>query len=117
MGNYRDLDVWKASQVLAVVTYRLTDHFPSTERFGLTSQMRRAAVSVVSNIAEGTGRGTDAQLANFLHIARGSLRELESQGLLAVELGFSTAEGIAELLDACRKAGRLLHGLLRAIGE
>jgi four helix bundle protein len=116
MGNYRDLEAWKASQSLAVITYRLTSHFPSAERFGLTAQMRRAAVSIVSNIAEGAGRGTDAQLANFLRIARGSLRELESQGLLSIELGLCTAEAMADLLDANERVGKLLHGLIRAIG-
>lgn len=66
MGDYRDLDAWKASQDLAVLTYQVTERFPSAERFGLTAQMRRAAVSVVSNIAEGAGRGTDTQFAHFL---------------------------------------------------
>jgi four helix bundle protein len=115
MGNYRDLAAWTASQSLAVTTYRLTDRFPPAERFGLTSQMRRAAVSVMSNIAEGAGRGTDTQFANFLRIARGSLYELESQALLAIQLGFSEGEGLTELLDHGRKTGRLLHGLLRSI--
>jgi four helix bundle protein len=115
MGDYRDLEAWKASQALAILTYRLTEHFPQSERFGLVSQMRRAAVSVVSNIAEGAGRGTDAQLANFLRIARGSVHELEAQALLAVDLGFTKGEGIEEFLDACHKAGRLIHGLLKAI--
>ncbi|HET8633755.1 MAG TPA: four helix bundle protein [Gemmatimonadales bacterium] len=116
MGNYRDLEVWKAGQTLAAITYRVTSQFPSAERFGLTAQMRRAAVSIVSNIAEGAGRGTDAQLANFLRIARGSLRELECQSLLSVELGLSTAEAMADLLDANERVGKLLHGLIRAVG-
>jgi len=115
MGNYRDLDAWKASKALAVATYRVTDRFPSAERFGLTAQVRRAAVSVMSNIAEGTGRGTDAQFAAFLRIARGSLHELESQGLLAVELGFSSTVASEELLSASRQTARLLHGLLRSV--
>jgi four helix bundle protein len=115
MGDYRNLDAWKASQDLAVITYRVTDRFPPAERFGLTSQMRRAAVSVVSNIAEGAGRGTDTQFANFLRIARGSLYELETQGLLAVRLGLCGSGGVTELLDSGRHTGRLLHGLLKAI--
>jgi four helix bundle protein len=115
MGDYRDLDAWKASQDLAVITYQVTDRFPSAERFGLTSQMRRAAVSVGSNIAEGAGRGTDTQFANFLRIARGSLYELETQGLLAVRLGLGRPEGVQQLLDSGRRTGRLLHGLLKAI--
>jgi four helix bundle protein len=115
MGDYRDLEAWKASQALAVAVYRLTNHFPPAERFGLVSQMRRAAVSVVSNIAEGSGRGTDAHLANFLRIARGSVHELEAQVLLSVELGFITNDDIAECLEASRKAGRLIHGLLGSV--
>ena len=116
MGNYRDLQAWKASQALAVITYRVTSKFPSAERFGLTAQMRRAAVSIASNIAEGAGRGSDAQLANFLHIARGSLRELECQSLLSVELGLTTADAMSDLLEANEKVGKLLHGLIRAVG-
>jgi four helix bundle protein len=112
MGDYRDLEAWKSSQALAVAVCRLTNHFPSAERFGLVSQMRRAAVSVVSNIAEGCGRGTDAQLANFLRIARGSVHEVEAQALLAVELGFVQSADIADCLDASRKTGGLIYGLL-----
>ena len=115
MGNYRDLDAWQASRVLAVLTYKVTEQFPHAERYGLTAQMRRAAVSVMSNIAEGTGRGTDTQLAAFLRIARGSLHELENQGSLAVELGFSTTVASEDLLSGSSHTARLLHGLLRPV--
>ncbi|HET7603917.1 MAG TPA: four helix bundle protein [Gemmatimonadales bacterium] len=115
MGKFQDLDVWKSSQELAVTTYRLTATFPAQERYGLTAQMRRAAVSVVSNIAEGTGRGTDAQFAAFLRIARGSLHELECQALLASELGFSDSGNMNELVERSHSTGRLLQGLLRSL--
>lgn len=117
MTDYRRLDAWKSSQTLAVSIYRLTDRFPPRERFGLATQMRRAAVSVMSNIAEGAGRGTDKQFTAFLRIARGSLHEVESQCLLAHELGFSSAEATNDTLDVISRTGRLLHGLLRTLSQ
>jgi four helix bundle protein len=115
MGNYHTLDVWKASRTLAVCTYKATSRFPHEERFGLASQMRRAAVSVMSNIAEGAGRGSDAQLRTFLYIARGSLYELESQCFLAKELGFGSAAIWEEMIDAISQTAKPLQGLLKAI--
>lgn len=115
MGNFRNLKAWKASQELAVLTYQATDCFPAAERFGLTAQMRRAAVSIMSNIAEGTGHGTDAQFANFLRIARGSLHELESQGLLAIELALCPETALEQLLTGVQRTARLLHGLMRSL--
>lgn len=115
MGNYHTLDVWKASRTLAVCTYTATSRFPHEERFGLASQMRRAAVSVMSNIAEGAGRGSDAQLRTFLYIARGSLYELESQCFLAKELGFGSAAIWEEMIDAISQTAKPLQGLLKAI--
>lgn len=115
MGNYRDLGARKSSQELAVAIYQFTDRFPASERFGLTSQMRRAAVSVMSNIAEGAGRGTDAQFASFLRISRGSLHELESQCLLTAELGFSSVGAVDEILKVSDRTGRMLYGLLQSL--
>jgi four helix bundle protein len=115
MGGYRDLEAWKSSQELAVAIYRLTARFPAAERFGLTAQMRRAAVSVMSNIAEGAGRGTDAQFASFLRISRGSLHELESQCHLATELGFCLADGAEALLKVSDRTGRLIYRLLESV--
>ncbi|MGH7508809.1 MAG: four helix bundle protein [Gemmatimonadales bacterium] len=87
MGNFRELVVWRRAQDLALAVYRSTSSFPKEERYGLSAQMRRAAVSVSSNIAEGCGRQGDRGLARFLQIARGSVRELECQLLLSCELG------------------------------
>jgi four helix bundle protein len=115
MGNYRDLDAWQASRTLAVLTYRATEQFPSAERYGLTAQMRRAAVSIMSNIAEGAGRASDTQFRPFLQIARGSLHELEAQAILASELEFGSEGSLAELAEATRHTARLLHGLLRSL--
>jgi four helix bundle protein len=115
MGNYRDLNVWQASRALASMTYRLTETFPAAERYGLTAQMRRAAVSIMSNIAEGAGRASDTQLRPFLQIARGSLHELECQTILANDLGLMTESQLAELNEGLRHAARPLQGLLRSL--
>ena len=82
--NHKDLDVWKKSMDLVELIYGLTSQFPSDERFGLVSQMRRAAVSIPSNISEGAARKGDKELIQFLMIAIGSLSELETQYLLSV---------------------------------
>jgi four helix bundle protein len=113
MGNYRDLEAWRVSRALANATYRLTEAFPATERYGLAAQMRRAGVSIMSNIAEGAGRGSDAQFVQLVRIARGSLRELESQRLLAEDLGLVGQPALKEIDDLLLQQGRLLHALLR----
>lgn len=86
--NFYNLEIWKRSRALVKTIYEQTRQFPSEERFGLTSQIRRAAVSVPSNIAEGCGRGTDKQFAQFLDISIGSICELETQVYLAYDLSF-----------------------------
>jgi len=77
--SYRDMLVWQESRKLATLIYRLTDNFPSSEQFGITNQMRRAVVSVPSNIAEGFGRASSKEKAQFYYISKGSLSELETQ--------------------------------------
>ena len=86
--NHKELDVWKKSMDLVVKVYQLTQLFPESEKYGLTSQMRRAAVSVPSNIAEGAARKGNKEFIQFLYIAIGSLSELETQYLIAVRLSF-----------------------------
>ncbi len=86
--DHKDLDVWKKSMDLVETIYKLTQAFPEAEKFGLTSQMRRCAVSIPSNIAEGAARKGDKELIHFLHVALGSLSELETQYLIAVRLAF-----------------------------
>jgi four helix bundle protein len=108
MGNYGDLDAWQASRSLAVVTYRITERFPTAERYGLTAQMRRAAVSIMSNIAEGASRASDTQFRPFLQIARGSLHELECQAILAGDLVLASDDQLTELMEALRRAARAL---------
>jgi four helix bundle protein len=107
--------VWRKAKALAVDVYRATDRFPKHEIFGLTSQMRRAAVSVASNIAEGQGRGTKPDFAKFLCIARGSLLELETQLEIAVELGMGNADELRKLSEDCYKTLGLFNRLLNAM--
>jgi len=95
--DHKDLDVWKKSMDLVVNVYQITQSFPDTEKYGLTSQMRRSAVSIPSNIAEGASRKGDKELIQFLYISIGSLSELETQYLIAIRLGFITKTNDFEL--------------------
>lgn len=90
--NYKELLIWKRSKDLCIEIYKLTDEIPDREKFGLCSQIRRAAVSVPSNIAEGCGRSTNPQLKQFLNIAYGSLAELETQIIIAEELKYTNED-------------------------
>ncbi len=113
--NYRNLIAWQKAMDLAESLYKTTQEMPREELYGLTSQMRRAAVSVPSNIAEGQGRGTDGQFLHMLSISYGSLRELETQVILANRLRF-LADGVCEpLLEQCSEVGRLLNGLMKSM--
>jgi four helix bundle protein len=112
--NYRDLVAWQRSMDL-VETYRATGAFPRDERFGLTTQMRRAAVSVPCNIAEGQGRAAPRDFVRFLNMAHGSVRELETQVLLAERLTFLESDRAADLLTRLAEVGRLLNGLMNSL--
>jgi four helix bundle protein len=113
--QFRDLLVWQRSMRLAEEIYSVTRAFPKEEMFGLASQMRRAAVSVPSNIAEGQGRDSEKSFALFLSQARGSLHELETQLELARNLGMISQETAARLLEAASEITRMLHGLRSAL--
>ncbi len=97
--NFLNLEVWKRSRALVKDIYQATETFPSEEKFGLISQLRRSAVSVPSNIAEGCGRGTTPQFVHFLDIAIGSLCELETQIYLSYDLAFIKKEVMTNLLE------------------
>jgi len=116
-GGYQDLRVWHTALELATECYQRTATFPDPERFGLTAQMRRAAVSVVSNIAEGHGRGSKAAFASFLSIPRGSTKELEAQAILAVRLGFATDTEMRHLSSLCASTAQMLYALRRSLGR
>jgi four helix bundle protein len=113
-GTYTDLQVWQAAMDLAEDVYRITKLFPKEETYGLTVQLRRAAVSVPSNIAEGKGRSSEKELSQFLCHSRGSLFEIETQVNLARRLGYLDAQQAEAILKKATSVGQLLNGLLRA---
>jgi four helix bundle protein len=113
--HYRDLAAWQRGMDLVEAVYRLSACFPPDERFGLTNQIRRAAVSVPSNVAEGQGRGIGREFAHHLRIANGSRQEVETQTLIAVRLGFVSDAQAAPVLGLCDECGRITTGLLRSV--
>jgi four helix bundle protein len=116
MGDsYRDLIAWRKAMSLVAELYRITKTFPRDEMYGLTSQLRRAAVSVPSNIAEGQARFSSKEFHHFLSLARGSLVEVETQLLIAEDLGYISAMGGRELLAKTAELGRVLNGLIASI--
>ena len=115
--NYQDLVAWRKAMELCESVYRSTEQMPREERYGLTSQVRRAAVSIPSNIAEGQGLGSDGQFLHHLHIAYGSLREVETQVILANRLRFVHEDISRALMDQCGEVGRLLNGLMKSIAK
>jgi four helix bundle protein len=113
--SYRDLDAWKLSMKLAEGCYRFTDTFPKSELFGLAAHIRKSAVSIPSNVAEGHSRRSRVAFANFVGIAMGSLAELETQIELARRLGMGQEEDAVGLLESAGDVGRILHGLRSAL--
>lgn len=111
-GTYLDLKVWQRAMDLVYLTYDITQAFPKHELYGLTNQMRRAAVSVPSNIAEGKGRSTDKDMSLFLCHARGSLVELNTQVLIAQHLEYMRPEEAETAGKLVAEVGRLLNGLI-----
>jgi four helix bundle protein len=115
--SIKDLMVWKKAMNLVTEVYRLTDGFPKEEIYGLTNQMRRCAVSVPSNIAEGKGRHTNGEFKQFLIQARGSLLELETQIQISENLSFLKTEKSEDLKNSASEVGRMLNGLIESIRE
>jgi four helix bundle protein len=115
--TYRDLDLWKSGMTLVEQCYRDTTSFPQSELYGLTSQLRRAAVSIPANVLEGHCRGTTKAYANHINIARGSHGELETGIELANRLGFLAADDRKRLLALSDSVGRLLTGLSRSLAR
>ena len=113
--SYKDLVAWQKSMDLVTAVYRASLGFPKEEIFGLVSQIRRAAVSVPSNIAEGHARTSKKEFQYFLSNARGSLAELETQLTIAHQLAYIDETGINQLLDRLGEVGRILNGLLAAL--
>lgn len=113
--SYRDLDAWKEAMNLAEMCYRLTATFPREELYGMTGQIRRAAVSVPANIAEGYGRENRREYIQFLRISQGSLKELETHLLLTVRVQIGKPEAVQPLLEQCDRMGRILRALIRSL--
>lgn len=109
---YTNLDVWIEARKLANILYTITKDFPKEEIYGITNQMRRCAVSVPSNIAEGCGRQTSKDTTHFLHIARGSLFELETQCYLALDQKYLNDSQFNELINSIQSCKRLLNGFI-----
>ena len=113
--DFRDLICWQKGMVLAREVYKLTGSFPAEERYGLTSQVRRAAVGIAANIAEGFGRSSRADYLRFLDMARGSANELETLLQLSVDLGVSETGAGSSLMNDTREVQRIVAGLIRAL--
>lgn len=116
ISSYRDLVGWQKSVELVTAVYAVTSNFPRQEVFGLTSQLRRCAVSVPSNIAEGQGSATKGEFIQFLSHARGSLFELETQLCIASKLGYLSPDQTRGLESQAREVARILNGLLTSLG-
>lgn len=113
--SFRELVVWQRARELAGLIYRLTQQFPREETYGLTAQLRRAGVSIASNIAEGSGRGTRSDYRNFLRVARGSTLELQAQLLIARDLGFGDSAQIAQAENLADEISRMLWAITQRL--
>jgi four helix bundle protein len=115
-GSFRDLQAWQKAIDLVADIYGLTRSFPRDELFGLSAQLRRAAVSVPSNVAEGKGRSSDREFALFLHHARGSLCEIETQLVIAQRLAYASEKQAVALGRSAGELARMINGLIKAVG-
>jgi len=114
-GSFQDLTVWQRSVELALQIYKLTAKFPDSEKFGLTNQLRRASVSVASNIAEGYGRSTRGEYLQFLGHARGSIFEVETQIVIAKALEFGPKQTMLAAEELCNEVGKMLGAMMKTL--
>jgi four helix bundle protein len=114
---HKRLEVWNKSVDLCVEIYRLSEMFPKTEMYGLSNQMRRAAVSVPSNIAEGAARQTKKEFMNFLHISQGSLSELDTQVIIANRLNYVTDQSYQKTCEKIETISKMITGLIKSLKE
>ena len=112
--NFTDLEAWRESHKLTLLIYKVTKDFPKEEMFGLISQIRRAVISIESNIAEGFARFHYKDRLNFYYQARGSVSEVESQSITSKDLGYIKEKEFQEIFDQAEKVGRILSGLIRS---
>ena len=117
MGGYRDLEVWQKSLELAEMVYRLSARFPSSEKYGMTVQVRRSACSIAAYIAEGASRRGAREFLQFLGVASGSLAETETHLILAGRLGMADEEQVEDVLGCAEEVGKMLTGLKRSVGR
>ena len=117
MLNFEKLDVWQKAVILADVIYSQTRNFPTEERFGLTNQMRRAAVSISSDIAEGSSRMSQADFSRFIEIAAGSVFEVTSQAFIANKQGFLPEEKFRSIYEGTEELTRMLSGLRKSLSN
>ena len=115
--NFRELEVWKQAMALSKRVYLSTKQFPAEEKFGITSQIQRASVSIASNIAEGAGRGTNKDFVHFLNIALGSAFELETQILLSKELNYIDEDDMKCIMNELHMIQPRLNSLIKKYGE
>lgn len=115
MGTYQDLTVWQESIELVAIVYAITETFPDTEKFGITNQMRRCAVSIPSNIAEGHARKSDGDFVRFLRISYGSSAELETQLLIAKRLKFISSTDFAKVEKQLISVKKMLNKLMSSL--
>ncbi len=117
MDSYKDLIVWQKSMDLAEEAYRITSSLPKEELYSLSGQIRRAAVSIASNIAEGYGRNSVKEYCRFLSIARGSKNEVETQLLLCVRLGYLEQKQLSASFSLCDEIGKMLNALINKLSD
>jgi four helix bundle protein len=117
MKSHKDLDAWRLAVELATEVYKATKAFPKDELYGMVTQMRRAAVSIPSNIAEGAARQGDKEFVQFLHIALGSASELDTQLTIARRVDLAGQEALEKLQVATTRVGQMLRGLSRSLRE
>ena len=117
MGTYKELKVWQESRILYKMTYELASRLPANEEYALSSQIRRASISISSNIAEGQGRGSVKDYIHFLYNARGSAYELESQIIACEDLRFFDQETLRTWYEQAQIVIRLLNGLIQALSK
>lgn len=115
MKSHKDLDVWKLGMDLTVEVYQLTEKLPKHELYGLTSQIRRSASSIVSNIAEGAARRGEKEFIQFLHIALGSASELETQLELTTRLDYFSTQNLENIVEMRDRVAQMLYGLIRKL--
>ena len=117
MQTYKELLIWQKSKALALFVYKVTAKFPTTETYGLTSQMNRCAISIPSNIAEGWSRQSTKEFIHFLYISRGSLSELETQLEIAQELGLVPSEAMDMLCLAITELGKMITTAIKRLKD